>query len=71
MLGTLIISDDEFTAMERLLAGLLAHADSESEEAAILDLHARLGRIYEKSIALSASRNRLKEIDPTAGSSRV
>jgi len=56
------ISNDEFTAMEQLLATLLAGADSASEEAEILNLHSRLEKIYERSNKLNASRSRLWQV---------
>lgn len=53
-----LITDDEFAAMERLLAGLLADATS-AEEAGILTLHDRLQRIHAAQEGLRASRDRL------------
>ncbi|MFK7966952.1 MAG: hypothetical protein AB8C46_23580 [Burkholderiaceae bacterium] len=53
-----LITDDEFEAMERLLARLLSDA-TPAEEAGILTLHDRLQRIYAAQHGLRASRDRL------------
>ena len=53
-----LITDEEFAAMERLLAGLLADA-TPAEETAILTLHDRLQRIHAAQDGLRASRDRL------------
>lgn len=54
----LLLTNSEFTQMERLLAGLLTEADTHEEEQ-ILRLHARLQSIYEAQSGLYASRDRL------------
>ncbi len=57
----MLICDDEFEAMERLLAGLLKDA-SPAEESAILTLHDRLQRIHAAQDGLRASRDRLQRL---------
>ncbi len=56
-----LISNDEFSAMERLLADLLPHCDSE-EEVALLGLHTRLEAIHASQRELNAARDRLNTI---------
>lgn len=51
-----LLTPQEFAQMERLLADLLPHTRSE-EEAALLQLHARLQVIYEAQSGLNASRD--------------
>lgn len=53
-----LLTPQEFAQMERLLAGLLPHTRAE-QEAALLQLHARLQVIYESQSGLNASRDRL------------
>ncbi len=53
-----LLTPDEFTRMERLLADLLPVCDDD-EEAAILALHTRLQSIYATQSGLHASRDRL------------
>ena len=53
-----LLTPKEFTQMERLLADLLPHTRPE-EEAALLQLHARLQLIFEAQSGLNASRDRL------------
>ena len=56
-----LLTPQEFAQMERLLADLLPHTRAE-EEAALLQLHARLQVIYEAQSGLNASRDRLREL---------
>lgn len=53
-----LLTLEEFAQMERLLADLLPHTQPE-EEAALLQLHARLQLIFEAQSGLNASRDRL------------
>lgn len=59
MSDTANLSDQDFAAMEALLAGLLAHADDAQEEAKILAIHARLERIRAESQNHQSARARL------------
>ena len=56
-----LLTPQEFAQMERLLADLLPFTRSE-EEAALLQLHARLQVIYEAQSGLNASRDRLRAL---------
>ena len=60
-----LLSDSEFAAIERLLAGLFCDAN-ETEEAAILDLHSRVRRIYLGQNHLRVSRKRLQSLQRRA-----
>lgn len=55
------LTPQEFAQMERLLADLLPNTRSE-EEAALLQLHARLQVIYEAQSGLNESRDRLRAL---------
>lgn len=55
----ILLTSEEFLLMERLLADLLPVADAK-EEAALLNLHARLRTIFNAQSNLHASRDRLK-----------
>lgn len=66
MLGAmadLFISDDEYAAIERLLADLVDTAVDADEEAKILAIHARLTAIHAQGAALRASKDRLRKIN--------
>lgn len=54
-----LLTPEEFSRMEQLLADLLPETDP-LEEAALLHLHARLRGIYTAQSDLRASRDRLR-----------
>jgi len=56
-----LLTPDEFASMERLLADLLPLSDPQ-EEAALLNMHARLQAIYAAQSELQTSRDRLREL---------
>ena len=53
-----LISNEDYEAMERLLADLLPHCD-EREEVALLGLHNRLESIFASQSDLQSARDRL------------
>ena len=55
------ITQTEFSAMERLMSNLIDSCGP-IEEAALLQLHARLSAIYAAQGTLEASRDRLKAL---------
>ena len=58
----LLLSDNEFGAIERLLADLIETAVDAEEEAKILAIHARVEAIYAQGDALRRSRVRLARL---------
>ncbi len=61
-----LLTHDEFVRMEQILADLLPETDGR-EEAALLQLHARLQAIYAAQSDLQASRDRLKALQSRTG----
>ena len=61
-MSTLVMTEAEFTAIEYLLAKLLAAADSSTEETRILALHARVTVLFEQGASLRAARDRLAAV---------
>lgn len=55
------LTEEEFKAAERMLAGLLADATTE-EAAMILTLHARIERLFEQGAEERRSRLRLRDL---------
>lgn len=53
------LTETEFSALETMLGDLLASAQDEHEEAAILYIHARLTAIFEHDTAARTARERL------------
>jgi len=56
-----LITNEDFEAMERLLANLLPHCD-EGEEVALLGLHNRLEAIFASQSDLQSARDRLMDL---------
>ncbi len=57
-----LLSETELEKMERLLAHLILDAVDERERMAILRIHGRLTRIYERQSTLRSSEKRLRTL---------